>query len=151
MVYRIEFEQWFPERLQEVFLFFADAGNLETLTPPWLRFRILTPQPIQFHQGSIIDYRLSLHGFPVRWRTKILVWDPPWGFVDKQVKGPYRHWVHEHFFAEQEEGTLVRDHITYDMWLGPLVHRLFVRKDLEAIFRLPSEGFHIILLRCRPV
>ncbi len=138
-MYRLEFEQWFPGKLREVFLFFADAGNLELLTPPWLRFRILTPQPIHFSRGSIIDYRLSLHGFPVRWRTKILVWNPPRRFVDKQIRGPYRHWVHEHLFTEHEGGTLVRDHIDYDMWLGPLVHQFFVRRDLEAIFRYRRE------------
>lgn len=119
----------------EVFAFFGDAGNLEALTPPWLRFEIRTPRPIAMRPGALIDYRLRLRGLPVSWRTEITLWEPPHRFVDEQLRGPYRLWVHEHTFEERPDGsTLAGDRVRYAVPGGRLVNRLLVERDLRAIF-----------------
>lgn len=121
--------------LEATFAFFADAGNLQRLTPPWLDFAILTPQPIAMRVGAIIDYRIRVRGVPVRWRTEIAEWAPPYRFVDRQVRGPYRLWHHTHTFTPAAEGTLVEDTVRYRPLGGALAHGLFVRRDLDRIFR----------------
>lgn len=126
--------QWLARPVSEVFPFFADAGNLNVLTPPWLRFEILTPRPISMKVGALIDYRLRLRGLPVRWQSEITAWQPPFRFVDEQRRGPYRLWHHEHTFREQDGGTLVEDHVRYAVLGGALVERLFVRRDITTIF-----------------
>lgn len=123
----------------EVFEFFGDAGNLQEITPPWLHFRILTPQPIEMRPGARIDYKLRLHGIPVSWKTEITAWEPPRRFVDEQLSGPYRLWVHEHTFEEIEGGTLARDKVRYAVPGGALANRLLVARDLKAIFRYRFE------------
>lgn len=133
-------EQWLPQRRDALFPFFAEAENLEKITPPFLGFRILTPGPIQMRQGTIIDYRILLHGIPIRWRTEITVWEPPFRFVDTQVRGPYRQWIHEHTFEELEGGTLCRDRVDYRVPGGALVHRLLVERDVRAIFAFRREA-----------
>jgi ligand-binding SRPBCC domain-containing protein len=127
-------EIWLPRPLTEVFPFFADAGNLDLLTPPWLRFEILTPPPIEMKMGALIDYRLRLRRWPIRWRTRITEWQPPVRFVDEQLRGPYRQWIHEHTFAERDGRTLVGDCVRYAVPGGALVNALFVRRDVEKIF-----------------
>jgi ligand-binding SRPBCC domain-containing protein len=130
-------EQILPGEPDEVFAFFADAANLEAITPPWLRFRIVTPGPIRMAPGTLIEYRLVLHRIPVRWLTRIELWEPGACFVDVQVRGPYRSWRHTHRFEAHPEGTLVRDTVRYALPLGLLgrtAHRAFVRRDLEHIF-----------------
>lgn len=127
-------DQLFPGPRDEVFAFFADAGNLESITPPWLHFHVLTPQPIQMQAGQLIDYKLRLHQIPIRWRTEISVWQPPFKFVDRQLQGPYHLWVHEHTFEEHRGGTLVRDRVEYRVPGGWLIHFLLVRRDLQRIF-----------------
>ena len=121
----------------EVFAFFADAHNLERLTPPFLRFEILTPAPIPMRPGTLIDYRLSLFGVPFRWRTEIEAFEPGVRFVDVQLRGPYRRWHHTHTFADAPGGTLVGDRVEYALPLGPLgevARALLVRRQLDAIF-----------------
>ena len=119
----------------EVFPFFADARNLEYLTPPWLRFTMLTPEPVAMQPGTLIDYRLRVRGVPLRWRSEITAWEPPYRFVDEQRHGPYRLWIHEHGFEETPEGrTLAHDTVRYAVPGGWLVDRLLVRRDLERIF-----------------
>lgn len=132
--YQLQTELWLPRRRTEVFEFFADTGNLEQITPPWLHFRITTQGPIEMRAGALIDYRLRLHGLPIKWRTEITCWDPPRRFVDEQRRGPYRLWIHEHTFAEIDGGTRVVDRVTYAVCLGPLVQRLLVGPDLRRIF-----------------
>jgi ligand-binding SRPBCC domain-containing protein len=133
-VYRLTTDIIVPAPLDRVFAFFADAGNLEQLTPPWLRFRVLTPQPITMAEGVRIDYRLRLRGLPLRWQSEIAVWDPPHRFVDEQRRGPYRVWRHEHTFAASGGGTRVADRVQFASWGGALVVRALVGPDLRRIF-----------------
>jgi ligand-binding SRPBCC domain-containing protein len=128
-----------PRRRSDVFPFFADAANLEAMTPPWLNFSILTRPPIRMEVGALIDYRIRLHGVPLPWRTRITAWDPPARFVDEQIRGPYRAWIHEHTFTERDGGTEVRDFVRYAVPGGELVHRFFVRRDVERIFEYRRE------------
>lgn len=137
--WRLETTQFFQLPRVELFSYFADAGNLEEITPPWLHFEILTPLPIAMQVGALINYRLKLRLIPVRWRTEISVWEPPFRFVDRQLRGPYRCWIHEHTFTEIEGGTLMRDRVHYAVPGGPLVHALAVRRDLEKIFNFRRE------------
>lgn len=131
-------EQRLPGSPGEVFGFFADAGNLEAITPPWLSFRIVTPRPIEMGRGTLIDYRLRLHGVPISWLTRIEAWEPGRSFVDQQMRGPYALWHHTHDFEPAPGGgTLMRDTVRYALPAGPLgalAHRLFVRRDLDRIF-----------------
>ncbi len=127
----------------DVFPFFADATNLEAITPPLLAFRVTTPRPIAMHAGTLIEYRLKIHRMPVRWRTLIEEWRPSELFVDTQLKGPYNLWHHTHTF-EQLPGnrTLMTDVVRYSIGYGPvgdLAHRLFVGRDVESIFDYRAE------------
>ena len=137
--FEFDTELWLPAPLDEVFAFFADAHNLEALTPPWLRFTVLTPAPIEMKPGARIDYRLRLRGLPLRWQSEITVWEPPRRFVDAQRRGPYRLWHHEHTFAAEGEGTRVGDRVRYAVPGGALVNALFVRRDVEKIFAYRHE------------
>jgi ligand-binding SRPBCC domain-containing protein len=127
-------EVWLPRTPAEVFPFFADAHNLDRITPPWLHFRVVTPPPIEMRRGARIEYRLRLHGVPIRWHTVITVWDQPRRFVDEQLGGPYRRWRHEHTFEPAGGGTLARDRVAYAMAGGRLAQRLLVGRDLDRIF-----------------
>jgi ligand-binding SRPBCC domain-containing protein len=133
-IHEFHAELWLPRRAEEIFEFFSDAANLQAITPDWLNFEILTPRPIEIRAGTLIDYRLRVHGLPLRWQTEITAWQPPHRFVDEQKRGPYRHWVHEHRFETKDGGTLCTDHVRYAVPGGELVHRLFVRRDVERIF-----------------
>jgi ligand-binding SRPBCC domain-containing protein len=132
--------QQLPRDRAEVFPFFADARNLQAITPPWLEFRIVTPKPIAMAVGTLIDYRLRVHGVPLRWRTRIAEWDPPHRFADEQLRGPYRLWYHEHGFEETGDGTLMHDRVRYAVWGGRLVDRLLVRRDIERIFAYRNQA-----------
>jgi len=127
-------ELWLPRTLASVFPFFADAGNLEAITPPWVNFRILTPRPIEMRAGALIDYRIRVRGVPVRWRTRISAWDPPHRFVDEQLRGPYALWEHEHTFVEVDGGTVCRDRVRYRSPLGFILHPLVIDRDVRRIF-----------------
>lgn len=123
--------------MQEVFEFFAKAENLEELTPPWLHFRILSVSPGPLRQGTLIQYALRWRIFPIRWTTEITEWEPPYRFVDVQLKGPYSLWSHEHRFVVEGNGTRILDEVQYRVPLGPigsLAHNLKVKKDVESIF-----------------
>jgi ligand-binding SRPBCC domain-containing protein len=132
--YRLEAEQFLPQPRDRIFQLFSDAFQLEKLTPQWLAFSVLTPAPIRIAAGTIIDYRLKLHGIPIRWQSLISSWEPPFRFVDRQTHGPYRRWNHEHVFEDAPGGTLCRDLVDYDVIGGRPVHALFVRPDLLKIF-----------------
>ena len=139
-VHEFQSELWLPLPPGELFPFFVDAANLDALTPPWLHFRIVTPAPIVMREGTLIDYHLRVRGIPLRWRTRINVWQPPHRFVDEQIHGPYRQWIHEHTFEPRDGGTRARDRVRYSVPLDFLVHHLFVRPDLERIFEFRGRG-----------
>lgn len=143
-----------PLALEQVFPFFAAAENLERITPPELRFEILTPPPVEMRQGTLLEYRLSLFGMPFRWRTKIAVWDPPHRFVDVQLQGPYALWEHTHTFTstgtgtQPEIGTLIDDRVRYRLPLSPLGEVAFplVKRQLARIFSFRQEAVREALL-----
>ncbi len=136
--WQLTMTQRFPMPPEDLFPFFADARNLEAITPPWLSFEVLTPEPIELRPGALIDYRLRLRRLPIRWRTRIVTWEPPHRFVDEQIKGPYRKWLHEHSFEPaQGGGTLATDTVDYELYGGPLgalLNRLSIERDIRAIF-----------------
>ncbi|MFP6765207.1 MAG: SRPBCC family protein [Planctomycetaceae bacterium] len=138
-VYRLQTQLWVPQKRQDIFEFYSDAFKLESLTPPWLHFEVLTLPPIEMRRGKCIDYRLRLHGLPIRWRTEITDWHPPVRFEDSQVRGPYALWIHTHTFEESEGGTLVRDEVRYSVPGGPLLHAIAVKPDLRRIFTYRHE------------
>ena len=152
-IHLLEREQRLPVAPEHLFPFFSDARNLEAITPPLLRFRVLTPPPIELQAGTFLQYRLRLHGIPVRWNTLIQSWDPPHRFVDVQVRGPYALWHHTHTFApDAGGGTVMRDEIRYAIGfgaLGELADRLVVRRDLKAIFDFRATTVPELLARRR--
>lgn len=136
-VQHFQTETTIPASPPEVFAFFSDAQNLARITPPSLHFQILTPLPLAMHEGALIDYRLRLHGLPMRWRTLISRWNPPFDFIDEQLKGPYRTWIHHHTFIELPNGyTLMKDSVRYALPFPPfgLVALPFVRREVAGIF-----------------
>jgi ligand-binding SRPBCC domain-containing protein len=136
-IHELRREQLVDAPLDAAFAFFARASNLERITPPWLRFEVLTPEPITMRTGAVIEYALRLRGIPLRWTARIEDWQEGRAFADRQIRGPYRLWHHRHEFESQRYGTIVRDHVHYmlPLWpLGDAVHALIVRRDLERIF-----------------
>ena len=145
-IHRLRTEIWLPQSREEIFGFFSDPKNLDLLTPPWLSFEILAPECVAMREGTRLDYRLRLHGIPVRWQSEIIAWNPPRRFVDRQTRGPYRLWVHEHLFFEQSGGTLVGDSVEYSALGGRLIQKFLIAPDLEKIFgyrhQMLQERFH---------
>ncbi|MEM7167797.1 MAG: SRPBCC family protein [Planctomycetota bacterium] len=137
--YLLQSTQKFRQPLADVFPFFADAANLEQITPPWLRFKILTPNAGQMRRGAKIDYRLRVNGVPVRWQSEITAWEPPFRFVDEQRSGPYREWVHEHKFVESSDGCEMTDTVRYQVPGGALVNFCLVSRQLRRIFEYRSH------------
>lgn len=137
-----------PLPIEEVFAFFARAENLEAITPPELRFRIVSPTPIDVREGALIDYRLSLFGISFGWRTRICSWDPPNRFVDEQLRGPYREWHHTHYFETVPGGTRMRDVVRYQLPFSPLGDLAFpiVRRQLKRIFDHREQAMRRLLL-----
>jgi len=127
---------WIPRPTAQVFNFFAEAANLEQITPPELRFRIVTPLPIEMQRGTLIEYRLALFGVPFGWRTEISDWQPPHRFVDRQLSGPYRQWIHTHEFTAENGGTRMLDRVEYVLPLSQLglLAGALVRRQLGRIF-----------------
>ncbi len=134
---RLEREQLVPRTVPEVFEFFSRAENLERITPPWLGFRLVDREAVAMRPGTLIDYRLRLHGLPVRWTSLIEIWEENRRFVDQQLRGPYRFWRHEHQFTEVASGTRVHDQVDYLLPLGRpgrVAGLPLVRRDLKRIF-----------------
>lgn len=130
-------ELWLPYTPAEIFPFFADAKNLEKITPAYLHFRILDQSDPQIKKGSLINYQLKIRGFPCRWRTLIEEWEPNRRFVDRQLRGPYSLWHHAHLFEEQGGGTLMTDKVTYRLPFGSLGDWFagsWVDRDVQNIF-----------------
>ncbi|MEO0794519.1 MAG: SRPBCC family protein [Verrucomicrobiota bacterium] len=142
MWHSIRTELELPLPLEEVFAFFSKAENLERITPPELGFKITTPLPIEMAQDSVIDYQIRLHGIPMRWRTLIPVWNPPHEFVDEQIKGPYKTWIHRHSFtAIDDKNTLITDYVRYELPLTPLGDLAYplIKRQIEGIFEYRNQ------------
>jgi ligand-binding SRPBCC domain-containing protein len=140
-------ETFIPRPRRETFAFFADADNLERITPPELRFEIQTPRPIGMHAGTRIEYRLRLFGVPFRWSTLISTWQPDEMFVDEQLRGPYAQWIHTHRFLDAHGGTRVTDEVRYRLPLYPLgeVGYPLVRRQVTRIFAYRGEQLRQLL------
>lgn len=136
-LFNIESKQVVKRPLKDVFDFFSLPENLETITPKNLAFRILTPKPLVMKQGAVIDYTIKLFKIPIHWRTLITSYDPPYMFVDEQVKGPYTFWHHTHTFKEIDDGVEIQDKVIYAIpfgIIGRILHFLWIKRDLIKIF-----------------
>ena len=146
-IYTLQREQWVARPTERVFPFFAQPENLALITPPSLRFRLLTPGPVTMKKGRVIDYTIRAMGLPTRWRTLITHYDPPRYFVDEQLCGPYSFWHHTHRFQPRDGGTLLYDKVQYALPIllfGPardLLHTIYVRPALEQIFDYRQQVF----------
>ena len=140
--HRFKTSMTLPFGLRETLAFFTDASNLEKITPPELSFLILTPQPIDIIEGSEIDYQLRLYGLPLSWRARITNWNPPHRFVDEQIQGPYRLWVHLHRFYQQNGSTKIVDEVRYQLPLWPLGELAYplIAAQLRRIFRFRKQA-----------
>lgn len=142
-IHLLERSQRIEIPVEQAFAFYTDALNLEPMTPPWLHFEVTTPAPIALQADALLDYKLRLHGIPIRWQTRIEIWEPPLRFVDTQAKGPYSLWEHTHRFEPDCSATVIHDQVRYAIPLGPIgaiAHHLFVRRDLKRIFDYRSEA-----------
>jgi ligand-binding SRPBCC domain-containing protein len=147
-IHKLRFFMKLPAPIEQVFGFFSDAFNLERITPPELCFRIASAPPIRIAQGAILDFRLRLFSVPFGWQTKISVWEPPYCFVDEQLHGPYRLWVHTHRFGDEDGFTTITDEVDYalPLWpVGELSHPL-VYGQLQRIFRFRQEATRRLLV-----
>jgi ligand-binding SRPBCC domain-containing protein len=138
--YRLQTQMLVALPIAEVFEFFSDASKLALITPPWVNFEFLTALPVEMKRGTLLDYRIRLHGIPIRWQTEICEWEPCYRFVDQQLIGPYKRWYHEHSFESVDGGTLVKDDVHYVVPGGSLVNRLLVQPDLVKIFRFRHDS-----------
>ena len=147
-VYTLHRCQWIGRGVHETFDFFERPQNLPRITPPWLDFRILTPEPIAMARGLTIDYHVRVLGVPTHWRSLISEYDPPHSFRDVQVIGPYRLWDHSHRFRRERGGTVIEDVVVYEPPFGPLgalVHRLLIRRQVEGIFNYRRDRIESLL------
>jgi ligand-binding SRPBCC domain-containing protein len=133
-----------PADIEEVFQFFSDAENLDVLTPPWVHFQLVSPRPVEMQTGTLIDYELRLRKIPIRWRSEITDWQPPFRFVDVQLNGPYRVWIHTHLFEPLPEGTRILDHVHYNVWGGRFVNAVGVKRDLLKVFAFRAQALQSI-------
>ena len=141
--HRLTQVQLIRQPLPDVWEFFSNAENLQRLTPGFLKFQILTPTPIDMGVGTLIDYRISLFGVPMTWKTEITEYTPQKHFVDNQIKGPYSRWHHTHRFESVPEGTRMTDEVEYRVplgGLGSIAHGLFVRRTLGQIFAFRGQA-----------
>jgi ligand-binding SRPBCC domain-containing protein len=140
----LEVETKLYRPLDEVFEFFSKAENLNEVTPTDLSFSFLTPTPIKMHVGTLIDYQIKLFGIPFGWRTLISDWEPPYRFVDQQIKGPYRLWHHEHTFEQRDGYVLMRDRVHFLSPGGPfegIINWLLVERQVKKIFAFRTQKF----------
>jgi len=137
--FRLKTQIVLPRRLDQIFAYFSSPKNLEEITPAFLKFKVLLSDHIEISSGSIINYDLRIHGLPIRWTTLISLWEPPFRFVDEQIRGPYRYWIHEHTFEESDSGVAINDFVRYQVFGGSFVHNLFVKRDLMRIFMFRRE------------
>lgn len=142
--FHLSARQTLPRPRAEVWAFFSDPRNLSQLTPPETAIRMLNGDGLAMKEGALIDYELRVKGLPLRWTSRIAVWSPPVRFVDIQLRGPYRSWIHQHLFEESPDGTVVGDEVDYQVPGGRWVHDLFVKHELRRIFAFRMSALHSI-------
>lgn len=136
-IYELRRTQLVPAPLPDVFRFFEDPKNLEQITPPFLRFRVLGATDEQVRLDTRIRYRLRWQIFPIGWESRISEYRQNVMFADEMLRGPYRRWYHRHYFDEVEGGVEITDIVEYELPLGPLgrlAHALVVERQLNEIF-----------------
>ncbi|MBL1214612.1 MAG: SRPBCC family protein [Ignavibacteriae bacterium] len=147
-MFNIKSEQIIKLPIEKVFSFFERPENLSLITPKWLKFNILTPEPLVMKSGAIFDYQIKIFGIPNRWKTLITDYDPPYKFVDEQAKGPYKKWIHTHTFEKIEGGTLVTDNVDYDLYGGAaakIINEIYIKHSVKSIFTYRSKVLNEIL------
>lgn len=147
--HRLTRQQWIPKSIDEAWAFFSRPENLEEITPPFLRFQIVSAER-ELRRGSRIEYRLRVRGIPMRWISEINEWEPPHRFVDTQLRGPYKLWRHQHIFVAENGGTRITDDVEYALpfgVLGRIAHALMVRRDVEGIFAFRQKKLAELLGR----
>lgn len=147
---RLQAVMHIPQKIEKVFAFFSDPLNLEKITPPWLHFSVQDPEKVTIHKGATIDYRLKVRGLPLRWRSLISQWQPPYRFVDEQIRGPYKLWRHQHLFEPTAGGTTVSDIVHYRVFGGRIIERALVRPDLKRIFQFRQTALGELFAPQRP-
>ena len=143
-VYRLSRTQKIPLSLEDAWSYFSSPKNLQEITPNHLKFKILTDiSEDKMYSGQIINYIVTpLLNIPMRWTAEIKHVEEGVYFVDEQRFGPYALWHHKHFFKAVDGGVELMDIVDYALPLGPLgrfAHWLFVRRQLESIFRYRSQ------------
>jgi ligand-binding SRPBCC domain-containing protein len=152
--FELRAEQWVPEVPEKVFPFFADAYNLERITPPFLGFHVRSVSTPEVGEGTVLRYRLRIHGIPVLWRSRIEDWQPPRRFVDRQLFGPYAAWHHTHDFVPERGGTLLRDTVRYRLRCAAVQHLpmlAWVHRNVRAIFTYRQEVIRSLFHRAADV
>ena len=142
-------KQLINSSMENVFNFFSKPENLKTITPEKLSFNILTPTPINMGNGTVIDYTIKLFGIPIHWRTLITNYNPPYEFVDEQIKGPYNFWHHTHKFKQVDGGVEISDRVIYSIpmgIIGRVLHFIWIKRDLEKIFSHRKKVIEDILV-----
>jgi len=151
--YNIKFQQFIDLPINDVFNFFSKPENLSLITPPRLKFDILTPSPIKMKEGQLIDYSLTImYCVKLRWRTLITDYNQPYKFIDQQIKGPYSLWHHTHEFEEKDGGTLIHDNVTYAIplgFIGQLLHAVYIKHDIKSIFKYRRKILDVIFLEIK--
>ena len=135
--YRLESSISVPVSLREAFALFETPGNLVRLTPPEFHLRVISGEDAKLRKGAEFRLQIRRMGVPLTWKARIAEYEPPFFFVDEQTSGPFAQWRHRHEFRPTEYGAMISDRVEYALPFGPfgrLVHRLFVRRQLEELF-----------------
>jgi len=142
---------WVGRPRPDVFAFFADPANLARLTPPSYRLRLV--RPVVMATGAVLDYELRWLGAPIRWRAFVREYDPPYRFLDVQLRGPYTRWEHRHRFLDEDGGTVIEDRVVYRLPLGGLgrmAHAALVGRQLRAAWDYRTRQLAALLGPVRP-
>ena len=134
----LERQQWVETSVERAWKFLQHPANLDRITPPDLRFCIVTEIPEKMYNGLIVEYRITIPLIGTHtWVTEIKHIREGISFVDEQRLGPYRFWYHYHEIRKEKEGALLIDRVYYQppfRILGNMLHFLYIRKTLERIF-----------------
>jgi len=132
--------QQLPVSIEKAWDFFTSPLNLSIITPPEMKFKILSPfnEGDKIYEGMLIDYYVSpLFHIPLRWQTEITKVEPLKFFIDEQRKGPYAFWHHEHHFREMNDGVEMTDVVQWKVpvgFIGDLLNAIIIQKKVESIF-----------------